>query len=221
MSVVVCDSNNPNVYYAGACAGGVWKSIDGGTNWFPIFDDQPAQSIGALAIAPSDSNIVWVGTGEGFIRSNVLIGNGVYKSADGGKTWKHMGLEKTGRISRFVIHPRDPNVVFVGAVGHCYGPQKERGIFRTGDGGKTWQNVKPPQMPPWGTVSMINSSRFESGRCYLAVDGHQENIHDFYLFKTTDYGKTWKLITAGIPRDVFSYTRAIKEDSKRPSLGRS
>lgn len=132
VSAVVCDSNNPNVYYAGACAGGVWKSIDGGTNWFPIFDDQPAQSIGALAIAPSDSNFVWVSTGESFIRSNVLIGNGVYKSTDGGKTWKHMGLEKTGRISRIVIHPRDPNVVFVGAVGHCYGPQRERAHSKAG-----------------------------------------------------------------------------------------
>jgi len=141
VSAVVCDSNDPNVYYAGACAGGVWKSIDGGTNWFPIFDDQPAQSIGALAIAPSDSNIVWVGTGESFIRSNVLIGNGVYKSTDGGRTWSHMGLENTGRISRIVIHPRDPNIVFVGAVGHCYGPQKERGVFRTRDGGQTWEHV--------------------------------------------------------------------------------
>lgn len=141
VSAVVCDSKDLNVYYAGACAGGIWKSDDGGTHWEPIFDDQPAQSFGALAIAPSDSNIVWAGTGETFIRSNVLIGNGAYKSTNAGKTWTHMGLEKTGRIGRIVIHPHDPNIVFCAAMGHCYGPQPERGVFRTLDGGKTWERV--------------------------------------------------------------------------------
>jgi photosystem II stability/assembly factor-like uncharacterized protein len=105
VSAVVCDSNDFNVYYAGACAGGVWKSIDGGTNWEPVFDEQSSQSIGALAIAPSDSNQVWAGTGEAFIRSNVLIGDGIYKSTDAGKTWTLMGLEKSGRIGRIIVHP--------------------------------------------------------------------------------------------------------------------
>jgi len=141
VSAVVCDSNDPNIYYAGACAGGVWKSSDGGTNWQPVFDDQSSQSIGSLAIAPSDSNQVWAGTGEAFIRSNVLIGDGIYKSMDAGKTWQRMGLEKSGRIGRIVVHPGDPNIVFAAALGHCYGPQKERGIYRTKDGGKTWQQV--------------------------------------------------------------------------------
>ena len=130
-----------NTYYAGGASGGVWKSTDGGNRWRPVFDDQEAQSIGAIAVAPSDANHVWVGTGETFIRSNVSIGNGIYKSTDAGKTWQHMGLDKTGRIGRVIVHPRDPNVVYAAALGHCYGPQPERGVYRTTDGGKTWDRV--------------------------------------------------------------------------------
>jgi photosystem II stability/assembly factor-like uncharacterized protein len=141
VSAVACDSNDLNVYYAGACAGGVWKSNDGGTNWEPVFDDQSSQSIGALAIAPSDSNQVWAGTGEAFIRSNVLIGDGIYKSTDTGKTWTRMGLEKSGRIGRIIVHPQNPDIVFATALGHCYGPQKERGVYMTKDGGRTWEQV--------------------------------------------------------------------------------
>ncbi len=132
---------DPNTYYAGAASGGVWKSVDGGIHWTPIFDGQDAQSIGSLAIAPSDSNIVWAGTGETFIRSNVSLGNGIYKSTDAGRTWKNMGLELTGRIGRILIDPRNPDVVFAAAMGHSYGPQPERGVFRTTDGGKTWDKV--------------------------------------------------------------------------------
>jgi photosystem II stability/assembly factor-like uncharacterized protein len=141
VSAVVGVPGDPNVYYAGAASGGVWKSIDGGTEWKPVFDKMPAQSIGAIAIAPSDHSVVWVGTGESFIRSNVSLGNGVYRSTDSGKTWKHMGLEKTGRIARVIIDPRDPDTVFVAALGTCYGPQPERGVFRTKDGGKNWERV--------------------------------------------------------------------------------
>jgi photosystem II stability/assembly factor-like uncharacterized protein len=129
------------VYYVGAASGGVWKTTDGALSWQPIFDDQPAQSIGAMAIAPSDPNVLWVGTGEAWVRSNVSVGNGVYKSTDAGKTWQHMGLEATGRIGRVVIDPRDPDVVFIAAIGHSYGPQPERGVFRTTDGGETWEHV--------------------------------------------------------------------------------
>jgi photosystem II stability/assembly factor-like uncharacterized protein len=140
-SAVVGVPGDPMVYYVGAASGGIWKSIDGGLNWEPIFDDQPVQSIGALAIAPSDPNVVWAGTGEAFIRSNISIGNGVYKSTDAGKTWQHMGLDLTGRIGRVVIDPRDPDIVHVAAVGHSYGPQQERGVFRTTDGGETWEHT--------------------------------------------------------------------------------
>jgi len=141
MIAVVGVPGDLRVYYAGAASGGVWKSTDGGINWKPVFDDQPAQSVGSLAIAPSDTNVIWAGTGETFIRSNVSIGNGVYKSEDAGKTWRHMGLEKSGRVGRILIDPLNSDIVFVATMGHCYGPQKERGLYRTADGGKTWQQV--------------------------------------------------------------------------------
>ena len=141
VSAVVGVPGNPNVCYAGAASGGIFKSEDGGINWKPIFDKQPVSSIGSLAIAPSDPNIIWAGTGEAFIRSNVSHGNGIYKSTDAGKNWKCMGLEKTGRIGRVVIDPRNPDIVFVASMGHCYGPQEDRGVFRTTDGGETWKKV--------------------------------------------------------------------------------
>ncbi len=108
----VGEPGNPNVYYAGAASGGIFKSEDGGIHWKPIFDDQPVSSIGSLAIAPSDPQIVWAGTGETFIRSNISLGNGIYKSTDGGKSWKHMGLTETGRIGRVIVHPTNPDVVY-------------------------------------------------------------------------------------------------------------
>lgn len=141
VSAVVGVPGDPNTCYAGGASGGVWKSTDAGIHWRPIFDGEPAQSIGSIAIAPSDSNVIWVGMGETFIRSNVSLGNGIYKSTDAGKTWTHMGLEKTGRIGRVIVDPRNPDVVFAAALGTCYGPQQERGVYRTMDGGKTWERV--------------------------------------------------------------------------------
>jgi photosystem II stability/assembly factor-like uncharacterized protein len=138
---VVGVPGDPSVCYIGAASGGIFKSTDGGVNWKPLFDKQAVSSIGSLAIAPSDPNVIWAGTGETFIRSNVSQGNGIYKSTDAGKTWKCMGLEKSGRIGRVVIDPRDPQVVFAAAMGHCYGPQQERGVFRTKDGGDNWERV--------------------------------------------------------------------------------
>ena len=144
VSSVAGVAGDPNVYYAGNPAGGIHKTTDAGTNWVPIFDDQEVPFIGALAVAPSDSNIVWAGTGETWFRNNnkyLPIGNGVYKSIDEGKTWIHAGLDKTGRIGRIVIDPQNPDIVFVAAMGHSYGPQEERGVFRTRDGGETWERV--------------------------------------------------------------------------------
>ena len=132
---------DPNVYYAGAASGGVWKTTDAGVHWSPVFDEQPVHSIGALAVAASNPNIVWAGTGEPFIRSHISVGWGVYKSSDAGRTWALTGLEATGRIGRIVIHPTNPDIVFVAAQGHSYGPQPERGIYRTTDGGRSWQRV--------------------------------------------------------------------------------
>ncbi len=130
-----------NIYYVGAASGGIFKTVDGGVHWQPIFDDQPVSSIGSLAVAPSDPNIVWAGTGETFIRANISIGNGIYKSEDAGETWRHMGLDATGRIGRVLIHPTNPQIVYAAALGHGYGPQQGRGVYRTVDGGESWQQV--------------------------------------------------------------------------------
>ena len=132
---------NRSVYYAGAATGGVWKTEDAGIKWRPVFDDQAVHAIGALAVAESDPNIVWAGTGETFIRANVSIGIGVFKSTDAGETWTAMGLEETARIGRIIIHPTDPDVVYAASLGHAYAPQQERGIYRTTDGGDTWEQV--------------------------------------------------------------------------------
>jgi photosystem II stability/assembly factor-like uncharacterized protein len=134
-------AGDASVYYAGAASGGIWKTTDGGIHWQPIFDDQPVQSIGALAVAPSDPNVVWAGTGEAWIRSHISLGNGMYKSTDAGKTWQHVGLDNTGRIARVVVHRTNPDIVYAAALGHAYGPQQERGVYRTIDGGKTWDRV--------------------------------------------------------------------------------
>src|SRR5215212_2939612 len=133
--------SNPNVVYVGAATGGLWKSTNGGLSFTPIFDDQPVAAIGAVAIHQASPEIVWVGTGEGNVRNSMSVGNGVYKSMDGGKTWQHLGLEKTERIYRIALHPRDPNVAWVAAMGQAWGQNAERGVFKTVDGGKTWTKV--------------------------------------------------------------------------------
>src|SRR5437660_10992551 len=131
----------PDTYYFGAVAGGVWKTIDGGANWTPLFDKQPISSIGAIAIAPSDHNVIYAGTGEAAIRGNTTYGTGIFKSIDGGKTWQNVGLKDSRQIGALIVDPRDENVVLVAALGHAFGPNAERGIFRTADGGKTWTKV--------------------------------------------------------------------------------
>jgi photosystem II stability/assembly factor-like uncharacterized protein len=141
VSAVAGVPGDPNVYFVGAASGGIWRSTDGGHTWEPVFDDHGVQSIGALAVAPSDPDVVWAGTGEPFIRSNVSHGAGVFRSDDGGDAWRPLGLERTGRVARIVVHPTDPDVVWVAALGHLYGEQEERGVFRTRDGGATWERV--------------------------------------------------------------------------------
>src|SRR5207249_2816444 len=132
----------PGTVYVGTATGGLWKTTDGGKSWVSIFDDQTSVSIGDVAVCQSNPSIVWVGTGESNPRNSVSWGDGVYKSADGGKTWRHMGLRDTHSISRIAIDPRQPDTVYVAAMGHTWGPNKERGIFKTTDGGKTWEVSK-------------------------------------------------------------------------------
>ena len=133
---------DPSTYYAGAASGGVWKSTDGGNRWTPIFDKQPAAAIGALAVAPADPSQVWAGTGEAWaIRDSDVMGNGIYKSTDAGKTWANMGLPESGRIGRIIVHPTNPDIVFACVLGRTTGPQQERGVYRTTDGGQHWDRV--------------------------------------------------------------------------------
>src|SRR2546423_5924084 len=133
---------DPSTYYAGAASGGVWKSTDGGNAWEPVFDKQPAAAIGAIAVAPSDPSTVWVGTGEAWaIRDSDVMGNGVYLSTDSGKSWNHVGLDETGRIGRILVHPTNPDVAYVCALGRATGPQQERGVYRTTDRGQHWERV--------------------------------------------------------------------------------
>jgi photosystem II stability/assembly factor-like uncharacterized protein len=130
--------SDARIIYVGSAAGGVFKTVNAGASWDPIFDDQPNSTIGDIALAPSDPSIVWVGTGEPNNRQSSSWGNGIYKSMDAGKTWTHMGLKDTHHIGRVIVHPTNPNIVYVAALGHLWGPNKERGVFKTTDGGATW-----------------------------------------------------------------------------------
>ena len=206
VSAVVGVPGNANVYYFGAASGGVFKSVDAGHSWRPIFDDQPAQSIGALALAPSDPNVLWAGTGEAFIRSNVSIGNGVYRSTDGGETWRHMGLEKTGRVGRIVIDPRNPDVVFVAALGHLYGPQEERGVYRTRDGGETWERVLFSGVNSGAVDIAMNPANprvlyAATWQMQMWTWGRESGGPESGLWKSTDGGDHWtRLEGRGLPR---------------------
>ncbi len=198
--------NDANTYYVGAASGGIFKSSDGGIHWQAIFDDQPVSSVGALAVAPSDPNVVWAGTGETFIRANISIGNGVYKSTDGGQNWQHMGLEKTGRIGRVIVHPTDPETVYVAALGHCYGPQQERGIYRTRDGGDTWQQVLfvSPQAGASDLVMDPNNPRILfAGLWEMSLNTwhRQSGGPDSGLWVSRDGGDHWQRLTGdGLPK---------------------
>ena len=139
IAAIAAVESNPDIVYAGAATGGVWKSFDGGVTWKPIFDDQPVAAIGAIAIDRRNPSIVWVGTGEGNVRNSASVGNGIYRSLDGGETWTHLGLDGSERIHRIVLHPDDSDVAWVAALGREWGENPERGIFKTTDGGRTWQ----------------------------------------------------------------------------------
>src|SRR5579872_6889345 len=142
ISAVAGIAGDASVYYAGAASGGVWKSVDGGNRWVPVFDKQNAAAIGSLAVAPTEPSTVWAGTGEAWvIRDSDVMGNGIYKSIDAGHTWTNMGLPESGRIGRIIVHPSDPDVVFACVLGRVTGPQQERGVYRTTDGGQHWARV--------------------------------------------------------------------------------
>ena len=197
-----------NVYYVGAAAGGVWKTTDGGDSWEAVFKDQPTASIGAVAIAPSNPNVVWVGTGEGNPRNDVVDGRGVFMSPDAGRSWQFMGLGDVGQITRIVIDPLDPNVVLVGALGHVWAPNAERGVFRTADGGKTWQKVlfvndttgvaDLVMVPGNPRVWFAGMWQFVRYPWELVSGGSGSGI-----YRSTDGGLTWSRLKEGLPTGLL------------------
>ena len=209
-------TDQPMVYYVGAASGGVWKTKDGGLNWFPIFDGQEVHSIGAVAVAPSNPMVVYVGTGESSIRSNVSIGDGVYKSVDGGETWEHIGLKNSGRISRIIVHPDDPDKVYVGALGHAYSPQRDRGVYVSHDGGSSWKHTLFVDQNT-GISDMVMDT--DNPRVLFAGAWHLElktwkrisGGPGSGIFKSTDGGMTWdRLKGNGLPtRDIGKIALAM------------
>src|SRR5689334_1636498 len=186
-----------NIYYVGAAGGGVWKTVDGGISWKAVFEKESTASIGAIALAPSNPNFVWVGTGEANPRNDVITGKGIFFSPDAGATWKFMGLRDAGQISNIAIDPRDPNIVFVGVLGHAWGQNAERGVFRTTDGGKTWQKVlfidedtgaSSLIMDP-GNPMVLFAGMWRVRRYPWALDSGGTSGG---IFRSSDGGNTWK-----------------------------
>ena len=197
--------SQPHTFYIGVNNGGVWKSTDAGRIWLPIFDDQPSGSIGAIGVAPSDPNVIYVGSGEGLQRPDLSTGDGIYKSTDAGKTWTHLGLRDGQQIPMIAVDPRDPNRLFVAVLGHPYGPNAERGIFRSTDGGKTFEKVLYRDENTGGIDVVIDPSSPDTvyAALWAARQGPWEN-GDFRgstsgVFKSTDGGTTWKQLTGGLP----------------------
>jgi photosystem II stability/assembly factor-like uncharacterized protein len=199
----------PNHFYFGAVDGGVWESLDAGRTWNPIFDDQDIGSIGSIAVAPSDPRTIYVGTGEADMRSDIAYGDGVYKSTDGGKSWTHIGLEETMQIGAIVVDPRNASVVYVAALGHPYGPNAERGVFKTSDGGRTWTKIlyKNPDVG----ATAIAMAPDDPNVIYAALWQTRRPPWNVYppsngpgsgLYKSTDGGATWVQLTQGLPAHV-------------------
>ena len=190
----------PNIIYVGYAVGGVWKSENNGTTWDPVFDTYSSASIGDIAIHPTNPNIVYVGTGEANNRQTSSFGDGIYKTTDGGKTFQHIGLRETQTIARVVIDPRNPDTVYVAAPGHLFGPNPERGVYKTTDGGQTWNNVKfidndtgftdiaiDPSNP-----SILYAASYQRRRIGCCFNGGGPGSA---LWKTTDAGRSWTKIS--------------------------
>src|SRR5712692_1413456 len=200
---------DPNIYYFGATGGGVWKSTDGATTWTSVFDKQGTSSIGSVAVSESDPNTIYVGTGEACIRGNISHGDGVYKSVDGGKTWKNVGLRDTRAIGKVIVNPKNPDIVFVAALGHPFGPNTERGIFRTSDGGKNWERVLFKDENTGGidiafdphNANILFASLWQARRMpwHLSSGGPGSG-----LYRSNDGGTTWKQLQEhGLPKGPY------------------
>jgi photosystem II stability/assembly factor-like uncharacterized protein len=198
----------PNRFYFGAVGGGVWRSDNAGRTWEPVFDGQPVASIGAIAVAPSDPRVIYVGSGEADMRSDISYGNGMYRSADGGGTWQRIGLEDSRQIGKVLVDPGNPNVVFVAALGHGYGGNRERGVFRSKDGGRTWKQAlgKDPDTGaidlafepghPTTILAALWQTRRPPWNVYPPSNGPGSG-----LYRSDDGGDTWRPVTAGLPSE--------------------
>jgi photosystem II stability/assembly factor-like uncharacterized protein len=206
----------PNVFYMGAVNGGVWKSDDFGRTWTPIFDGQPTQSIGAIAVAPSDPHIIYVASGEGLARPDLSVGDGIYKSTDAGKTWTHLGLLHSQGIPALAVDPRNPNRVFAAALGHPFGANDERGIYLSTDGGQNWQKALSKDANVGGSDVQIDPSNPDIVYASLWEvrlgpweDGNQYSGTAGGVFKSTDGGKSWRPLTNGLPKGIIQVDLAI------------
>src|SRR5215468_2011295 len=198
----------PNVFYFGSVGGGVWKTTNSGRTWTPVFDSQPIASIGAIGVAPSSPSVVYVGTGEADMRSQISYGNGMYKSTDAGKSWSHLGLDGTRQIGRVLVDPRNPNIVFVAALGHAYGANPDRGLFRSRDGGATWQKVLF-RSDEVGAIDLALDPQ-NSRTVYATLWNTRRPPWSIYppsygpgggIFKSSDGGDTWQPMTNGLPSE--------------------
>src|ERR1044071_269153 len=196
----------PDTFYFGSVGGGLWRSQNAGRTWTPIFDSTNVASIGAIVIAPSNPSLIYVGTGEADMRDSIAFGNGVYKSLDAGKTWQHLGLEKTKQIGRIIVDPKNPNTVFLAALGNVYAPNPDRGVYRSRDGGATWEKVlfKNDDV---GAIDLAFDP-VDSKIVYATLWNVRRPPWFIYapangpgagIFKSIDGGSTWKEISEGIP----------------------
>src|SRR5215212_10048470 len=194
-----------NLVYVASASGGLWKTTNGGVTWKPIFERQGTLSLGDIALAPSNPEVVWVGTGESDVRNSVSFGDGVYKSTDGGKTWQHMGLKDTERISAIVINPQNPDIVYIGALGHAFGPNEERGVFMTTDGGKTW--TRTLYIDNQHGVADLEIDPTNPNILYAGMWSferkpwtHRSGSEKGGVYKSIDGGRTWNKLTNGLPK---------------------
>ena len=198
-------SGDPNVVWVGAAAGGIWKSTNGGLTFDPVFDDEDVASIGDLGLAPSNPAVVYAGTGEANVRNSVSFGRGVYRTTDGGQSWRFLGLEDTRHISRVIVHPNDPDTVWVGALGHIFGPNEERGVFKSTDGGETWRKVlylDDRHGVADLDVDINNPNVVIAGLWHFDRKPwtHTSGSEEGGIFRSVDGGETWEKITAGLPK---------------------